>query len=190
MTRTVRHVTTLLAALALGLFGVAAAQDVTTFEDLDEDGDAELVAAEIDVLEDRGLYDWLDENDNEIVDEVEFQTWTFELLDVDGDGTVSETEMADGFDVLYDGDYEVTFQDFDANADAGITVDEYNAVFDGRDLLTTFDVNTDDEVGLDEFPEGAFNIADENDDGRLDASEFQDNVTLFEPVAGDLETAN
>ena len=67
MTRTVRHATTMLAALALGLFGVAAAQDVITFEDLDEDGDAELVAAEIGVLEDRGLYDGLDENDNEIV---------------------------------------------------------------------------------------------------------------------------
>ena len=188
--RTMHRTTTLLATLVLGLFGLAAAQEVITFEDLDEDGDAEIVTTELVGLEDAGIYDGLDENDNEIVDEVEFRTWTFEFLDADDDGTVTEPEMADGFKILYDGDYEVTFQDFDANADAGITVDEYNALYDGSDLLTTFDVDTNDEVAFDEFPVGAFHIADENDDGRLDASEFQDNVTLFEPVLSDAETVD
>ena len=46
-------------------------------------------------------------------------------------------------------------------------------------------MDTNDEVGLNEMPEGLFNIADEDDDGILSEQEFTDNVTLFEPVPVD-----
>lgn len=165
------------------LFGFANAQDAIAFTDVDQDGNTEVVLTEVVTFyEDAGLYDWLDANANEIIDEEEFRNWVFNFLDVDGDNSVSEEEMATGFDLLYDSDYEVTYQDFDGDADAGVTVDEFNTVYDPTDLLASLDVDTNDEVGLDEFPQGIFNIADEDDDGMLSEQEFNDNVTLFEPV--------
>ena len=158
-----RHALTLVLSF-FALLGFGSAQDIITFTDVDQDGNTEVIVTEVVTFyDDAGIYDWLDTNANEIIDEPEFRDWIFNFLDTDNDNSVSEQEMAAGLAILYDSDYEVTYQDFDGDADAGLTVGEFNAVFDPTDLLASFDVDTNDEVGLNEMPEGLFNIADEND---------------------------
>lgn len=105
---------------------------------------------------DYAAYDTWDADRDEIIEEDEFQTTYretdyFEAWDVDGDSVVEVAEWETGVNNYY------PVYDYETNGD-----------FDD------WDVNQDNELDEDEFVTGTYRLWDTDNDGKIEAVEYQE----------------
>ena len=66
------------------------------------------------------------------------------------------------------------FGDWDADANAGINNEEFDARFKERGAFTAWDADRDGALSEDEFNKGAFGAYDDDEDGIIEEPEFGD----------------
>lgn len=94
--------------------------------------------------------------------------------DVDGDGSIIETEWQTGTEALYGMDAQVgTFADWDANGDGQLSTEEVAAGSERVSIQEQIDQNADGSVDRQEVGDFFFGVFDENDDGQLDTTEWE-----------------
>lgn len=127
MTRIVQVSSTAM-ALILTVSAPAFAQTTWTYQDIDQDGNLELSAAEFDTFGRNVFVTW-DANTDQIIDQNEFHTGVYDAWDVDGDSVLTEAEYTEGWGTWF-GDYnEVAYDDLDLNTDAELLEDEFATGF-------------------------------------------------------------
>ncbi len=141
-----------------------------TFNDFDNDGDNLVEKQEfMDTFTSNYAEDW-DNTDNTNLDDEDFYTATYSVVDIDEDDLIDEDEWNWGYNYYY-GDY--LGDDFDLyDYDDYISYEEYYDAFDYTDYYATWDVDRDTYLSESELAEGVFESWDVNDNGVIDKNEF------------------
>lgn len=128
------------------------------------------------------------------------ESGVFERWDTDSNGTLSREELRDGLYGGIDTDDDLTISDQEWNVHSetfgstygdwtpgtmpggdGFSIEEYNEAFESSSVYDEFDVDSSDDVSLDEFSSAAFNATDRNIDGWItfDEGEIFDEYWLI-----------
>lgn len=118
-------------------------------------------------------YDQWDTDGDGAINDQEFYSTTYNRLDQNQDGTLTEEEWQEGYDNIY-GDYaaDMSYDQLDADRDGSINEDEFYTGFRDTDYYDSYDADGDGNIDSDELSEGVFTHLDNNADGRLDREEY------------------
>ena len=120
-----------------------------------------------------GLYGAWDADADGALASDEFETGLYGTIAGD-DGELTEDEFGEGFGRLYGEGYEsqYAFSDFDADMDGVVTETEFSGAYEAG-LYNEWDANADATLTLDEYNRGWFGTLDANRDARITQEEYQ-----------------
>lgn len=109
-----------------------------------------------------------DSNQNGVLDENEYITYSYTMIDHDGDGMIDDVEWNDYTEIWYE-PVEIkpdsaTFTSYDLDGDGYIDVTEYENAYD-VDLYQAWDVNNDGHVRMSEYETITTTYHDLDNDG-------------------------
>ena len=156
----------ILHTLTLGgllLLGGALAQNgadtsgAMTFGEFDTSGDAQIDQAEFDAAFGAGgLYGRFDAGMTGAVDQAQFASGLFEVLDTDMSGSLSESELAG----LSTWGSSQTLADLDTDGDGEVSQAEFEQGFDASGVFANFDADASGDVSEAEFNQGIYTVLD------------------------------
>jgi len=151
------------------------------FATLDTSGDSHLDADELaEWVDDEGIFTRWDIDADSELDAEEISQSVFTLWDMDEDAVVTEDEWALGVDRFYSVDLDPgTFQDWDMDGDSELDMDELAEGLDTSDWNEIWYTDADPIVGYDEFLDSFYTLWDLDNDGLIDAVEYEEGVTYW-----------
>lgn len=127
--------------------------------------------------------DWTtwDSDADGYLDDNEFYDTSYGWVDEDDDGLIDEKEWNNGYNNLY-GDYGTVgdFGEYDLNDDDYLDENEWSAGWGDSDWFNDYDANDDELVDNNEWDEGIFDTWDDNDDGFWNDDEFDTFSTYYD----------
>ena len=130
--------------------------------------------------DDLGWFERFDTSNDQYIETTEFKAGTFDRFDDNDDLVISQDEFDNATSLFYDGDYDQSYSDFDADGDSNIDSQEFMNTY-GTDRFDSWeaDDDNDDRISEDEFSQGLFGVADDNGDGNVSQDELNANSDLF-----------
>ena len=123
------------------------------------------------VVNDAGLYEGWDADNNGIYEENEVYTGVFETYDENGDGMLDENEF-NAWNTAWGGEYDDEWDAWDTNDDGVLDNNEYITGVEEAGVYDDWDVNNDGVFAEDELNDGLYDTWDLNNDGYLDEEEY------------------
>ncbi|HET8854578.1 MAG TPA: hypothetical protein VFM60_01530 [Salinimicrobium sp.] len=154
----------------------AIAQD---FDEFDSNTDGMIDSDEFSETYSSELPDWDGDGDG-MLDDQEFNDLTFNRIDVDQDGNISEEDWNDNYEMYGDFYESEDFNQFDQDGDKIIEPEEYNDYMEESGYMENIDSNMDGVLDEEELDESLFDDFDENDDDFLDEEEFWEFQDLYD----------
>lgn len=142
------------------------------YEDFDTNSDDTVDREEFNQGYGNNFSQW-DRNQDGTLDDREFYETTFNRMDEDGDGMLSQNEWENGYDNLYS-DYVGTsdYSLYDEDGDEMISSEEFYMGMSDSDYYNTYDTNRDGSIDQTELSDTVFDTWDENGDGVIDRTEY------------------
>ncbi|MEQ8798866.1 MAG: hypothetical protein RJQ08_14285 [Salinisphaeraceae bacterium] len=179
-----RNLAKFTAGSALAVAVAAAAQNVGVGGDaayvqqpmtvLDTDNDTKIDFGEFKMGFDaqRFFSDW-DRNDNGRIEEDEYVTAHFSLIDLDRDGVITSNEWESSGRFWLEDDYPVGFSHWDIDGDERINRDEFACRLETKTVFQRWDADSSDSLNEKEVMAGIHGSWDADDDGVIDQQEQQ-----------------
>lgn len=155
---------------------IAFAQD---FDQYDNNTDGMIDSDEFSETYQSELPDWDGDGDG-MLDDQEFNDLTFNRIDADQDGYISEEDWNDRYEMYGDFYESEDFNQFDDDGDKIIEPEEYNKYMEESEFMESMDSNMDGFLDEEELDESLFDDFDENDDDFLDEEEFWEFQDLYD----------
>ncbi len=148
------------------------ANEYGSFADYDADDNNLLTARELTRgLEDREFFSEWDRNNDQKLDEREFASHLYTVVDVNQNDRIDRDEfvfLQDNFDAFAD----ATFSGWDDNRNDWLDNEEFFTQIEDAEIFDQWDANETDYVEYNEYGEGIVGLWDENEDGFLELGEF------------------
>ncbi|MDN3687566.1 EF-hand domain-containing protein [Cyclobacterium jeungdonense] len=161
--------------IILMMFSTSLFAQNLNFSDFDKDDDGWIEKEEFRTVFTANYWDDWNNVDNSYLDDEDFYTFNYALIDTDDDDLLTEEEWTYGYDYYY-GDYLKdgydSFEAYDVDGDGYI---EYTEYYDGlydTDYYVTWDIDKDTYLSQEELAENVFENWDLNDTGLMSRSEF------------------
>ena len=122
-------------------------------------------------LQETGLFNEWDLDDDGTFTEDEFNQGLFNEWDEDGNGYLSNEEYAIG-NAAWEDDFGNNYDAWDINDDYILDSNEFNAGIGKTGLYSDWDTNDDNMFSEDEFYSGFYDSWDNNSDGFIDSNEY------------------
>ena len=152
----------------------------TVFRSRDADADQRLDRDEWAVwYADQGIHDTWNADASEGLTGRELAGGAIVLWDGDGDETLTESEWSEGMDLWFTGEEYGDWNEWDDNEDGVLDTDEVAAGIEDRGLHARADRDGDGLITDDELAEWWFDLSDSNDDGAIDADQWDQASTRF-----------
>lgn len=151
-----------------------------SFSDLDQDGNLELGATELESFGRSLFAAWDIDRDGQIAPD-EFYRGLYLLWDADGDADLTEAEYADAWGRWFDGD-PADFADLDADGDGVLTLDEFAALGEDGPFAGWAGNGT---LGQEQLMAGLRGVMDEDEDLVVTRAEYGDTWVMQPEGAGD-----
>lgn len=166
-------IVSLLTILFVGVSPVVMAQNMS-FSDFNDDGNQHIGMQEFkEAFTAYYIDDW-DNTDNSGLDDEDFYTYTYDMIDTDDDDLLSSAEWDIGYDYYYGEYIEDDYEEYDVNDDGYVSYSEYEDSIIDTDLYVDWDVDRDTYLSQDELSESVFNTWDANNNSKLSNQEFID----------------
>ncbi len=152
------------------------------FDDFDLDNDGWVEKDEFKAVFIANYWDDWNPDDDENLDEDDFYTFTYAIIDVDDDELLTPEEWVYGYDYYY-GDYLVDdFVAYDVDGDGYLEYAEYYDVLYDTDFYATWDIDMDTYLSKAELAENVFELWDTNDTGLMSKSEFNNFKKYYDDI--------
>ncbi len=143
------------------------------YEDFDVDGDGWIEKEEFRTVFVANFWNDWNNVDNDYLDDEDFYTFNYKLIDIDNDDLLTLDEWTYGCNYYY-GDYLVDdFDAYDIDGDGFLEYVEYYDVLYDTDYYVAWDIDKDTYLSQAELAENVFERWDLNDTGLLSRSEYK-----------------
>ena len=163
---------TFLSIVFFSLLVVSLPAQNKTFQDFDTDGDNKIERHEFQTVFMKNYTNDLDFVDNPGLDDEDFFTMTYAILDSDNNKLLVENEWKFGYDYYFNGYVVNDFWVYDIDGDGYISYAEYMQALSDTDYYMTWDIDRDNYLDEFELANAVFDTWDVNDNGILNQSEF------------------
>lgn len=116
-------------------------------------------------VEEQGVFDAYDTDEDGYLGAPDYYVATYDMIDLDGDGTITVSEWDDWADTrIGEEEVNLSVSNWDPNGDGIITRAEYDAATSEAPWFADADLNSDSRIDRAEFVNGVFEWWDFNDD--------------------------
>jgi Ca2+-binding EF-hand superfamily protein len=123
-------------------------------------------------VEEQGVFDVYDADEDSYLGAPEYYVATYDMIDLDGDGTITVSEWDDWADTrIGEEEVNLSVDNWDPNGDDIITRAEYDAATSEAPWFADADLNADSRIDQAEFVDGVFEWWDFNDDAVITEDE-------------------
>ncbi len=152
------------------------------YEDFDKDNDGWIEKEEFKTVFTDYYWDDWNNVDDPYLDDEDFYTFTYNIIDVDNDEMLSLDEWTYGYNYYY-GDYLLDdFTAYDIDGDGFVEYTEYTDPFYDTDFFVSWDVDRDTYLSEEELGERVFERWDTNDTGLMSRAEFKNFKRAYEDI--------